>query len=66
MTEWKDLQNLIRVSEEGFGDVSDVYVVGADITDTVRNSPFLLRPESLFYQVYLITFKTDTRVQNSC
>ena len=61
VTEWKDLQNLIRVSEERFGDVPDVYFAGAGIFDPVRCPPFCLRPEFLLKE-YLLRQPKFTRI----
>lgn len=57
VTEWKDLQNLIEVSEEKFGDIPDVYVAGAGIFDPVRSPPSYLRLEFLFIEYVLLLSK---------
>lgn len=42
VTQWADLQNLITVSKEKFGDVPDIYVPGAGVFEPVLNPPFPL------------------------
>ena len=48
VTNWKDLENLIAVSEQSFGDVPDIYVPGAGILEPVFQGflswPCLYRP----------------------
>ena len=38
VTKWKDLNNLVVVSEQEFGDVPDVYIAGAGLFETVKSS----------------------------
>ena len=59
VTEWKDLQNLIGVSEEKFGDVPDVYVAGAGIFDPVRSPPFYLRWNSFSLSMFCYSPKSS-------
>ena len=48
VTNWKDLQNLVTVSHQKFGDVPDVYVPGAGIFEPVHQTAcrFFLDPSS--------------------
>jgi len=43
VTQWADLQNLITVSKQKFGDVPDIYVPGAGVFEPVLN-PLLFPP----------------------
>ena len=38
VTNWQDLQNLVTVAEQKFGDVPDVYVPGAGIFEPVEET----------------------------
>ena len=40
VTQWEDLQNLVKVSQEKFDDVPDVYVAGAGVFEPVRTRSF--------------------------
>jgi NAD(P)-dependent dehydrogenase (short-subunit alcohol dehydrogenase family) len=37
VTKWSDLENLVKVSEQKFGDVPDIYHANAGVLDPVRS-----------------------------